>query len=186
MLRKFLFGGLFLLSSYGLASQASPLYQVDMIVFTHLKNSATSSENTMAPILAPEMKHAIPLGLTTSSARTPYHLLPTSTSFLKDDYWALNRKPQYQMLLHYTWLQPANNQRAIALSQMNTGGWNVEGTMQIRRSNYYLLDTALLFSAPNSKQTAFVFSHKQRLKPGVTYYLDHPQAGMLIKIHQIT
>ncbi len=184
MLQVLIFTGLFLLSSLGLANPSSQLYQVDMIVFTHLQLPTTSAES-YTPI-APDTQNAIPLKNTISSARTPYHALPASASQLRDEYWALNRKPQYQILFHRTWLQPANNQRPIALSEMNTGGWNVEGTLKIRQSNYYLLDTELLFSAPNSKQTAFVFSQKQRLKPGVVYYLDHPHAGMLIKIHQIT
>jgi hypothetical protein len=55
-----------------------------------------------------------------------------------------------------------------------------------QQSNYYLLDTALLFSAPERINAAFMFTQKQRLKPGVVYYLDHPQAGMLIKVHTIT
>ena len=156
-----------------------------MIVFTHLKASLTPTENAQTP-LAPDMHHAIPLQTDVSEMMTPYHTLPVSTSHLRNEYWALNRKPQYQVLFHYTWLQPGNNQRPIALTQVNRGGWNVEGTLRIRRSNYYLLDTDLVFSAPNSTQTAFVFAQKQRLKPGVVYYLDHPQAGMLIKIHQIT
>lgn len=185
MLQVFVFSGLFLFSSWGLAAPTPSLYQVDMIVFTHLQlpSSRESSESTL---LAPDTTHAIPLVGTTSNAKTPYHALPASASQLRDEYWALNRKPQYQILFRYTWLQPANNQRPIALSQINTGGWNVEGTLTIKQSNYYLLDTELLFSAPNSKQSAFIFSQKQRLKPNVVYYLDHPRAGMLIKIHPIT
>ena len=123
---------------------------------------------------------------TVSGAITPYHTLPASSSQLSSEYWALNRKTNYQVLAHYTWLQPANNQRAVALSTDSRNGWNIEGTLRIRRSNYYLLDTELLFSAPGNNQTAFLFSQKQRLKPGTVYYLDHPQAGMLIKVHQIT
>lgn len=186
MLRVFILWGLFLLSSLSLAHPTVALYQVDMIIFTHLQLPSTSAENTYTPVLAPDMQNAIPLSGNVSSARTPYHALPVSASQLRDEYWTLNRKPQYQILFHRTWLQPKNNQRPVALSEINTGGWNVEGTLRIRQSNYYLLDTELLFSAPNSKQAAFVFAQKQRLKPGVVYYLDHPHAGMLIKIHQVT
>lgn len=185
MLRAFTLTSLLLFTCLGLANPSSPLYQVDMIVFTHLQSSIKARENLAIPILSPDMHHAIPLQNDASNSITPYHTLPTSASHLRNEYWALNRKPQYQVLFHYTWLQPGNNQRPIALSQINSGGWNIEGTLRIRRSNYYLLDTELLFSAPNSTQTAFVFSQKQRLKPGVVYYLDHPQAGMLIKVHQI-
>lgn len=176
---------LFALPFLSQASQQSTLYQVDMIVFTH--NTTGQPDATLVtPLLAPDTQHAIPLQNTVSSAITPYHTLPSSSSQLSGEYWALNRKTNYQILAHYTWLQPANNQKAIALSAGNPKGWNVEGTLRIRRSNYYLLDTDLLFSTPGNEQTAFLFSQKQRLKPGTVYYLDHAQAGMLIKVHQVT
>ena len=173
---------LFLFSYLTQAAQRSTLYQVDMIVFAHQQSSA--QQTTTPPLLAPP-QNAIPLDNSISSAITPYHILPTSASQLSNEYWALNRKAEYQVLAHYTWLQPSNNQRAIVLPSTNRNGWNIEGTLRIRQSNYYLLDTDLLFSAPNNTQTAFFFSQKQRLKPGTVYYLDHPQAGMLIKVHQI-
>ena len=185
MLRAFFFSCLFVFSCVSYAKQSSSLYQVDLIVFTHLNDQQLPADDSLAPLLIPDMQHAIPLQNEANSAMSPYHTLPASASHLKNEYWALNRKPQYHVLFHYTWLQPANNQRPIALSQINSGGWGIDGTLRIRQSNYYLLDTELAFSAPNSTKTAFVFSQKQRLKPGVVYYLDHPQAGMLIKIHQV-
>jgi hypothetical protein len=184
MLRAFTFTSLFLLSCLGFAHQPAPLYQVDMIVFTQLQASLPPTDHSISPLLAPNVNNAIVLQNNAPNKMTPYSILPTSASHLRNEYWALNRKPQYQVLFHHTWLQPGNNQRPIALSQA-VGGWNVEGTLRVRRSNYYLLDTELLFSTPNSTQTAFMFTQKQRLKPDVVYYLDHPQAGMLIKIHQV-
>lgn len=186
MLRVLTYFFLCLFSCLVSAKKNPPLFQVDMIVFTHLKASTAPVEHEKALRLPPNMSHAVPLQNTVSKTMTPYHLLPSSSSQLRDEYWALNHKPQYQILFHYTWLQPGNNKQALALSQTNTAGWNVEGTLQIQQSNYYLLDTELLFSAPESNQSAFMFSKKQRLKPGVVYYFDHPQAGMLIKVHPIT
>ena len=182
MLRAFCLIYLFLCSSI-VQAKASPLYQIDMIVFAHRDSVQVSADG---PLFAPNMQQAIPLQNDSSPLMKPYHTLPSSASQLKNEYWALNKKSQYQVLFHYTWLQPANNQRPVALSQTNTKGWNMEGTFRVRRSNYYLLDTELVFSAPNSPEASFVFAQKQRLKPGIVYYLDHPQAGMLIKIHQIT
>ncbi len=186
MFRQVAFATLFLIASLGCANQQVPLYQIDMIVFTHLNSSQTPAQNNLAPPQAPNLAEAILLQINTSDKMTPYRILPTSASHLRDEYWAMNRKPQYQILFHYSWLQPINNQRPVALSLTNTGGWNIEGTLRVRHSNYYLLDTELLFSAPDSEQAAFVFAQKQRMKPGVIYYLDHPQAGMLIKAHPIT
>lgn len=174
---------LFLSSCLAQASQSSTLYQVDMIVFTH--QQTTMPRAPVIPPIAPDIQTAIPLNNNISSMMTPFHMLPASSSQLRNEYWALNRKAEYRVLAHYTWLQPGNNQRAIALPSTNHNGWNIEGTMRIRQSNYYLLDTNLLFSAQNGNQTAFLFSQKQRLKPKTVYYLDHPQAGMLIKVHQV-
>lgn len=164
---------------------ASKFYQIDMIVFTHQQTSVQQSENISTPLLMPNAQQAITLQSTQSNPIAPYHLLPSSSSQLSREYGALNRKPDYHVLFHYTWLQPSNNQRAIVLPSIQRNGWEIGGTLRVRQSNYYLLDTDLYFTAANNK-TAFLFSQKQRLKPGTTYYLDHPQAGMLIKVHQIT
>lgn len=167
------------------ANQQS-LYQIDMIVFSHQQSSAIKAENTATPVVAPNTQNAIFLESSTNNTVIPYHLLPKSLSQLTQASWALNHKPDYKVLAHYTWLQPSNNQRAIAIPSINQSGWSIEGTVRVRQSNYYLLETDLLFSSPSKKaQTAFLFTQKQRLKPGTTYYLDHPQAGMLIKVHKI-
>ncbi len=176
---------LFLLSFMSQANPQSTLYQVDMIVFAHKQVSKNDSSNT-TPVLVSDMRQAIELKNTASSALTPYHTLPASSSQLSSEYWALTRKSNYQILAHYSWLQPANNQRPIAFSATNRNGWNLEGTVRVRRSNYYLLDTDLVFSTPGQNPTTFSFAQKQRLKPGTVYYLDHPQAGVLIKVHQVT
>ena len=186
MLRIIIFTCLCLFSCLVSAKKNTPLFQVDMIVFTTSQTSASSNEHHRPPLVAPTINQAIPLQTTTSKAITPYHLLPGSSSQLRDEYWALNHRPQYQILFHYSWLQPSNNKKPMALSFTNKAGLNVEGSVQIQQSNYYLLDTALLFSAPERTNAAFMFTQKQRLKPGVVYYLDHPQAGMLIKVHTIT
>jgi hypothetical protein len=180
MLKKFIIFCLLSMTSVGHANSVS-LYQIDLIVFTHQNSQA--EENGVSAV-ASNMHHAIPLQGSTE-AMTPYHLLPASFSHLRNEYWALNRKPNYQVLFHYTWLQPSNNQRAIALPANSQHGWNVEGTLRVRQSNYYLLDTDLVFSTSGNQQTAFTFSQKQRLKPGTVYYLDHPQAGMLIKVQKV-
>lgn len=174
-----------ILFSYTAQASSQALYQIDMIVFAH-QSSTLQAENIITPLVAPDTQNAISLQNSNSNLMTPYHILPQRSSELGQAFWTLNRKPDYQVLGHFTWLQPSNNQRAIALPSTNHNGWNIEGTVRVRQSNYYLLDTDLLFSSPTGKtQTAFLFSQKQRLKPGTVYYLDHPQAGMLIKVHKI-
>ena len=167
------------------AKTTEALYQIDLIVFAHQQDSTLPEDLSFSTAIPPQTPQAIPLDTEINSATTAYHLLPPSSSQLRQEYWALHRKPQYRVLMHYTWLQPFDNQRAIVLPKIDRDGWQVEGTLRIRRSNYYLLNTDLVFSSPNNGQAAFVFSQKQRLKGGDIYYLDHPQAGMLIKIHQL-
>ena len=185
MLRIALLAFCLLFTGLCLANQPSKLYQIDMIVFTHQQTSRHQTEQTSTPLLPPATQHAIPLQDATSGVRTAYQMLPSSASQLNQEYWALTHKSDYQVLAHYTWLEPSNNQRAVAIPAIHRNGWTIEGTLRMRQSKYYLLDTELLFSTPNSAQPAFLFSQKQRLKPGTVYYLDHPQAGMLIKVHLV-
>lgn len=167
------------------AKENSSFYQVDLIIFIHQQASTLPAELSLSATLSSANNHAIPIQTETSKKLTPYHLLPFYSSQLREEYWALHRKMEYQMLLNYSWLQPLNNQRAITLPKINRHGWQLEGSIRIQRSNYYLLTTELLFSPPQNNQSPFVFAQKQRLKGGDTYYFDHPQAGILIKIHQL-
>ncbi|KTD26125.1 Protein of uncharacterised function (DUF2803) [Legionella lansingensis] len=180
MIRKLIFMGMIICSCLAQGKNAS-LYQVDLIVFTHQNASSIADDLKEVP---QNTLHGIHLKTEGKGTATPYRLLPSSASKLKQEYWALNRKPQYHVLLHYSWLQPFNNQQTVILPKLSRDGWQVEGTIRVRRSNYYLLDTHLLFSTVYG-QGSFVFAQKQRLKGGDTYYLDHPQAGILIKVHQV-
>mgnify|MGYP000588398266 CR=1 FL=1 len=173
------------LSCLGFAQKSGAMYQVDMIVFKHQHPSTDHSEYGSLDALTSQNKHSITLDNNIKAAMTPYHTLPASSSMLRNEYWALNRKSEYRVLFHYTWLQPNSNQQFVSLPPTNKDGWNIEGLLRIKRSNYFLLDTQLVFSQSNNEKLTFVFNQKQRLKPEVVYYLDHPQAGMLIKVHQI-
>lgn len=184
MLRVIITTCLILFASLSQATSRTSLYQVDMILFAHQQTSSQYDTNTTT--MTDDAQHAIQLDSNITSSISPWHLLPANSSQLSREYWTLNRKAGYEVLAHYTWLQPSNSQGAISLPSTNRNGWNIKGTVRVRQSNYYLLDTHLLFSAPGSQnQNGFLFSQKQRLKPGTVYYLDHPQAGMLIKVHKI-
>ena len=174
-----------IMSLTSVADTVPGFYQIDMIVFAHQQNNGQHAELFSTKPSLNNMQHAIPLQFDRSNLKTPYHLLPSTSSQLNQEYWTLNHKSDYKVLFHYTWLQPNNNQQAIFIPPMTLGNWSIEGTLRIRQSNYYVLDTNLVFSTPKSKKTAFVFSQQQRMKPGTVYYLDHPMAGMLIKVHQV-
>ncbi len=129
---------------------------------------------------------ALSLQEAANDTSTPFHRLPTTLSSLKNEYSRLNHQSQYHILCHYSWLQPQNNQKSVSFPVSHYKGWNLEGSVRIRKSNYYLLDTDLNFSNRFEPASSFVFVQKKRLKDDVVYYLDHPQAGMLIKVHQVS
>jgi hypothetical protein len=105
---------------------------------------------------------------------------------LRDEYYQLSRKSTYQVLGQFTWKQPANNQNKVSLPLTQHNGWQMQGTIRVRQGTYYQLDTELQLSPPYDPQSFFSVNQKQRLNKNVIYYLDHPQIGMLVKIHPLT
>ena len=162
------------------------LYQIDLIVFTYPQALEEHREATTAVLIPNPSSLVIPL-----KAREPghsaraYQLLSSSSTPLQRDWNRIQQQPQLHALFHYTWLQPSNSQRPVYISTTLSDGWQVDGTLRVRKSNYYLLDTQLYFSAPNNRHHAFVLSQTQRLKPNTTYYLDHPETGMLIRVQGV-
>jgi hypothetical protein len=184
-MRHILCFALFIVSFASLANAPKPLYQIDLIVFAQQSSSQESNDHELSPIIAAESPKAIKLKPFNGTV-APYRLLPQGTSTLRSELWSLKHNGDFKILANYSWLQPANNQRPIVLPNVDQDGWNIEGTVRVRESNYFILDTDLLFSAPHNTDTSFVFSQKHRLLNDKLYYLDHPQAGMLIKIHKLT
>ena len=172
-----------LYSSFTLAQSS---YQIDLILFTHPQNASKNNELDLNSPLIPVNQKAIPLTRSTGKTINSYNLLPPSQSGLKNEYYLLSHKSRYQVLGHYSWRQPANNQSTVALPELHHNGWIVQGTLRVRQSNYYLLDTDLHLAPSNNPQSSFTIAQKQRLKGSEVYYLDHPQVGMLIKVHKLT
>lgn len=165
-------------------AETRPQVQVDVIIFTHAYTERDQQEH-VTQTDTQDLQTAIPLRARDSGEYHAYQLISTSHSKLQPLWNRLSREGHYQPLFHYTWIQPTNNQRAVLLPSQSSQGWTVHGTIRVRQSNYYLLDTALEFKALNRAAPTFVLSQKMRLKPGNTYYLDHPQGGMLINVHRV-
>lgn len=184
MFRFFLMLGCILYATLGLAKAKSPQYQIDIVLFTH---APTAEEHVESPYAISTTHHepAITLKEAPTSSNHTYQVLTKSLSGLQDQIWALNHKGQYNVLMNYSWLQPENNQKSIALPLESHKGWQVDGIMKVVKSAYYQLNTDLQFTAPGQNQPTFTLAQNQRLKPNVIYYLDHPQIGMLIKIHPV-
>ena len=146
-------------------------YQIDVIVFVQTHHFAMDSNKTSVILTQETSKH--------SNAT----IIVPHPSSLSRELNLIKQQPQYLTLFHISWLQPGNHQQAVHLVVQSADGWHVEGNIRVRQSNYYLLDSKLSFSTRG--QAPFIITQKQRLKPGKTYYLDHPKAGMLIKVHRL-
>lgn len=173
------------LLTFACFANANTLYQIDIILFTHQSSHSENNIETTQPVISSAGSRAILLQSAEKDTIEPFRLLPVSSSHLRNEYGALSHQSSYQILARYSWLQPSQNQFSVVLPQIHAKGWDIEGTLRIRQSNYYLLDTDLKFSSTDIQHFAFKFAQKQRLKPGAVYYLDHPQVGMLIKVQQI-
>lgn len=161
----------------------SSLYQIDLMIFSHQQSTndimSMGGEHTL-----PEVKNATPLLDVNSSKAQAYTKLPSSASALNREAKILSRKPQYHVLLHYTWLQDPHHQAPILISEPSVDGWKIDGTVQVKQGTYYTLDTHLLLSALNHRAT-FRLKYTQRMKNNAVYYLDHARFGMLVKVHKI-
>jgi hypothetical protein len=168
---------------YSCLGLASSSYQIDLILFAHPKNAAMNTELDLNAPLIPINKKAIPL---TNASSTSYRLLPPSQSSLRNEYYLLTHKSHYQVLGHYSWKQTTHNQALVALPEQNSHGWQIQGTLNVQKTNYYQLNADLQCSSPSNPHGSFTVTQKQRLKDNTVYYLDHSQIGMLVKIHQLT
>lgn len=180
MLRLFLLTISILYSCFALAKSS---YQVDMILFANPQVGDKSNSLVVNSPLIPSSKNAITLS---SASNHSYGLLSPSKSGLQDEYYLLSRRSPYKVLGHYSWIQPDNNQSSVALPNLTHNGWQIQGTVRVRQSNYYLFDADLQLSPPNNPESYFSVTQTQRLKGSVVYFLDHPQVGMIVKIHKLT
>ncbi|TAL62432.1 MAG: hypothetical protein EPN84_06485 [Legionella sp.] len=182
MQRIFLF--LFFSLSCTFTVFAGTNYQVDMILFAQPQTGDSQAEQGINSPFIPMNKNTMTLKNNTHSTKN-FSLLSPSKSSLKDQYYLLNRTHQYQILGHYSWIQPANNQNKIALPKVSHNGWKMQGTVRVRKSTYYLFDGELQLSSPRNPQLSYMIEQNQRLKENVVYYLDNPQLGILLRVHRV-
>lgn len=102
------------------ADKSGPqLYQVEMIVFSHITASGLDSEQWPQNPAMPSLKRAYQLQSNNSiyedvsdvseqqaTSIRPYQILPTSYYSLQSALLALLSKPDYQIMVHTGWLQP--------------------------------------------------------------------------------
>ena len=166
----------------GAVRSENSIYQIDMIVWVNEPQNTPILSSL--PILTNDTNNMVELKDKTGTNHSLYRQLPRSSSSLQRQYWTLRHKPNYNIVAYYSWLQSTNNQRTVKLPNTYAQGWELEGNVRVRASNYYLFNTELLFKKSNKANTAFIVKQSVRLKPNTTYYLDNPSAGILIKVHK--
>ena len=164
---------------------ATSNYQIDLILFAHPNQAEQYKGLTLDTPLIPLSEQAINLSSDSAKTNSSFQLLPPSQSALGDQFYLLNRSHKYQMIGYYSWRQPSKNQSKIALPSMNRNGWQIQGTIKVQQINYYLFAADLQLSPPSNPEGYLTLNQNQRLKADQVYYLDHPQVGMLIKIHKL-
>ena len=164
-------------------SHPDEYYQIDLILFLHQPSPKQDANEIMPPVLPLSMQHPVKLDKHRESTSLPYKLLPVTASALRNEYRAINRQPQYQVLFFGSWLQTQNSQKGVSFASVLSHDWQAEGVFKIQKRQYFDLDAQLLFKSPDNQHSSFVLTRHQRLKNNDLYYLDHPQGGMLIKIH---
>lgn len=163
---------------------AQSFYQVDIIGFQHHALEDTEEQFTPVNLIINNQK-AIALNYANSTEEgLAYKMRPLQYSALKRESYILKQKPAYQILFHYSWLQPERNARTVKIPATKIAGLTIEGSFRIRKPSYYLFDSQLYLKSEGQK-SAFLIQQKQRMKEDSLYYLDHPQMGLLVKIHSI-
>jgi len=159
-------------------------YQIDIIGFTQPIEENEAIDSQREPPLLIENKKSIPLHYSDNNL-LPFKLRPLKTSKLKREHYLLNRQQHYQILFHYSWLQPSDNRRSVRIPMTENKGWKIQGNIRVRQIHYYHINTELYFTSPDDVQPSFVFKNKRRIEEDKLYYLDHPQVGLLVKIHKL-
>lgn len=165
---------LFLMPSAILAAK-TPLIQVDVVLFLHQSELLSADQN-----ISNAAYSGIPLD---SSAQQTYHRLPRLQSGLGREYYALSKRPEFQILGQFSWTQPARPNRPVLLQDPGLNGWQINGNLSVQQNQYFSLNSQFDFNLADKAQIHM--QQNQRLKPDTVYYLDHPQAGMLIRIHPL-
>jgi len=170
--------------SLAFAESKSSEYQIDVILFQHPGVTDDSNETPLSSALPPNKKNTIPLLMKEACTTQLYCLQKLKNSTLAQSWYALSRNQDYHLLGHYSWRQPSNNTKAVWLPERVVDGIKIVGSLKIRNGNYYYFTSALYLYSSNNTSPLILQQHT-RLKDNQTIYLDHPNVGMLVRIHKI-
>ncbi len=178
--------------SIGLANAA--VYQVEMIIFSHLTQSGVTQEQWQSSNPPPSFSNTLSLQNTNASGY--YQALSPEQFVLKREQSEFNRNPQYRTLLHTAWLQPFAGSTPPAIHLIDNHS-AVNGTVRINVNHYFNVALNLYFAVPENMLARYdnrnYFHHSnnlvyfhltetRRMKSQELNYIDYPLFGVLIKI----
>lgn len=171
-------------------------YQIELIIFSHISESALRSEYW--PAYPPQIA-------------SPRALEPTDLQQIPESQWVLKNEEQLlrrhdnSILLHYAWQISANDARqgqVVHLQSPETSTdqeiHDLDGSLGIRLERYFNIHLNLRFNIPlaniaqfnlinietadNQPFVSFKLNRNLRMRSNELNYIDHPLYGVLIKI----
>jgi len=158
-------------------------YQVDVILFQNMRPSMDANEKSLSPILKPDMPRQVGLSNEASCQDTPYCLLPASKSQLRQSLHALKRNPDYQVIAQYSWLQKKSSNSWVQLPEERNELLSLSGAIKINKGAYYYVNSYIRVWGTNPAE-ALILNPHARFKAEQRVYLDHPQIGILVFVHE--
>ena len=187
----------FILANFSTSFAATRIYQVDLLIFSHVTTKALLSESWPANLAMPLLSKAVDLKpLDEATPNALYQVLPKNRSKFNKEVGILNKQAGYHVLVDMAWLQPALTIKRATWIHIN-GGSNVQinGMMKISRPYLFQADADLVLTvpaavlqqiAPNAAAkigtTQFVLKQTASVRANQIYYFDHPLFGVIVRI----
>lgn len=177
----------FILANFSISFAASRIYQIDLIVFSHVTTKALLSENWPADPTLPMLSKAITLKPEDAAAPNAlYQILSTHRSKFNKEVGILKQQAGYHILVDTTWLQPAFSPKVSKWIHIEGGNSiQVNGMMKISRPYLFQVDADLVLTIPKADKitaTQFVLKQTASLRANQIYYFDQPLFGAIIRI----
>lgn len=156
-------------------------FQIELIVFTQNFPTTEQFDQVSSQIRWPRGLNGLSGSVYSLAAlrNSPFAFaqLGTNDRLLNDTYARLEQSPNYQPLVHLSWVQPvAGNQLSDAV-QIQADDLN--GFVRIERGNYLYLWVDLEYKPG---QIIYRLNEKRRIKLNETHYLDHPKLGVIARV----
>src|SRR3990167_7883938 len=165
--------GLSYASAYVYAAPVN-IYQVELIIFSHLTETALNSEQ-WPRLQGNEINNTNTVSLKPVNGSGSYFtLLPSHDFQLTQEQKNLHHNPNYHTLLHLAWRQPIYEPRYSQGVQIH--GNTVNGTLKLSVRRYFDLTIDLLFA---SSDKYFRLQQSRRMRSNELNYIDFPLYGVL-------